>query len=129
MFVYQSIIIKLFLWFFREFYGIYFVFKNQVFQSQINSARLWRSTVSVDRTRSRSTGVVDRTCTRMCTWPCQLAGRPSGRPTEGNPLSGCPGRPSREPLLSGSGPGRPGGRPEAATVKIRPLAGRPNGQI
>ena len=49
---------------------------------------------------------VHKTCTR----PYQLAGRPSGRPTEVNPLSGCPGRPGgrpvREPLLSGSGRGR-----------------------
>ena len=49
--------------------------------------------------------------------PCQLAGRPNGRPTEGNPLLGRPGgRPAKEPLLSGSGRGRPGGRPAGSTV-------------
>ena len=54
---------------------------------------------------------------KTCKRPYQLAGRPNDRPTEGNPLSGCPGRPARELLLSGSGPGRPGGRPEGTTVK------------
>ena len=43
----------------------------------------------------------------MYTQPAPWAGRPSGRPTEVNPLSGWPGRPggrpAREPLLSGSG--------------------------
>ena len=56
----------------------------------------------------------------MCTRNVQAASLWAGRPTKSNPLSGCSGRPggrpAREPLLSGSGRGRPGGR----------LTGRPD---
>ena len=95
--------------------------KNQVFQVPKSVCQALAVDRPVYRTRSRLTGSFDRTCTQTCTQPAPWADRPSGRPTEGNPLSGCPGRPggrpAREPLLSGSGPGRPGGRPEGSTVK------------
>ena len=56
MFVYQSIMLKLFLWIFRDFMGFIWELKTQFSTSEFSPARLWRSTGPVDRTQSRSTG-------------------------------------------------------------------------
>ena len=91
---------NLFLWIFRDFMGFNRIIKIKFFNPYL--------------TLPGSAGRPERSTGRAqeCA-PCQLAGRPSGRPTEGNSFSGClgrpGGRPAREPLLSGSGPDRPGG--------------------
>ena len=101
------------MWFYRIFYKV----KRPVFESYILPCQA----LAVDRDGRPDQWSIDRTGRRMCTRHAQrpvcLVGRPSGRPTEVSPLSGWPGRPAREPLLSGSGPGRPGGRPAGSTVK------------
>ena len=55
MFVYQWKMIKLFLWIFKKFMGIFRLLFNKFFWPRTLPARLWRSNGPVDRTQSRST--------------------------------------------------------------------------
>ena len=96
--------IKLFLCIFRDFMGIFKTLKTKFFWPRTAAARLGRSTVAVDRrARIRARWLphkpVDRTVDRLRAGCSRVA----------------PGRPARELLLSGSGAGRPSGRPVAAS--------------
>ena len=117
MFIYQCKMIKLFLWIFRSFMGIFTIFLNPVFWPRTVPDRLWRST-------DRSTGprVGRPTCTDLCTLGWHL-GRSTGRSTGPESSALCfstVDRPvdRRSPtVIYMTVGGRPGGRPPAALAE------------
>ena len=114
MFVYQSIILNLFLYIFHDFMGFYFS-QNAKFSFPINPwPGFCRSTESVDRRA--------QTCT-----PVLAGGRPTetvDRP-ESTALWKGPGRPTgQRDLLSVSWPRSAAGRPMAQRSEIWPLCHR-----
>ena len=73
--------IKLFLWIFRAFMGFFRILKTKFFSLIICFCKALAVNRTVDRTRSPSTGAVDRTCTQTCTQPAPL-GRSTERSTD-----------------------------------------------